>query len=274
VIVAVCADKGAPGVTTLCLTLGMVWPGERVVLEGDVSGSDLAFWARASTGAGLLGSTPNTLSVAAEARAGLGLSQLSTFAQHTTLGVPVIPGALRPEAFSPMGNLWPQLAAGLAGWSGTAIVDLGRLQPGNPAWAVAKQATATVLVARATVEGLHRLRDRVLDLGLSLGTGEELPRVAVVAVAERARSREALKTVRAVLAAASSPVPVVGVFAWDVKAVGLLRAGVLAKPLVRSELVSSSTAIVQQLVGLWPELSAAQAVSIAAAEPQPSGERT
>ena len=45
-IVAVCADKGAPGVTTLCLTLGMVWPGERVVLEGDVSGSDLPFWAQ------------------------------------------------------------------------------------------------------------------------------------------------------------------------------------------------------------------------------------
>lgn len=273
-IVAACADKGANAVTTLCLALGMVWPGERLVLEGDVSGSDLAFWAHAASGAALLAPTPNTLSVAAEARAGLGLAQLASFAQQTTLGVPLIPGALRPEAFAPMGNLWPQLAAGLAGWSGTAIVDLGRLQPGNPAWAVAKQAAVTVLVARPTVEGLHRLRDRVLDLGLSLGTGEALPRVAVVVVAERSRSRESLKTVRAVLAAASSPVPVAGVFAWDEKAVGLLRAGVLTKPLVRSELVTSATAIVQQLQGLWPELGDAATASSGAATPQPSGERT
>ena len=272
-IVAVCADKGAPGVTTLCLTLGMAWPGERVVFEGDVSGSDLAFWAHDASGAALLAPTPNTLSMAAEARAGLGLSHLTSLAQQTTLGVPVVPGALRPEAFAPMGNLWPQLAAGLAGWSGTAIVDLGRLQPGNPAWAVAKQATVTVLVARPTVEGLHRLRDRVLDLGLSLGTGEALPPVAVVVVTERSRSRESLKTVRAVLAAANSPVPVAGVFAWDEKAVGLLRAGVLTKPLVRSELVTSATAIAQQLVGLWPELVATDTVSSAAGEPQPSGER-
>jgi hypothetical protein len=34
VIVAVCADKGSPGVTTLALALGVVWPGERVCLMG------------------------------------------------------------------------------------------------------------------------------------------------------------------------------------------------------------------------------------------------
>jgi hypothetical protein len=43
VIVAVGADKGAPGVTTAALTLGMVWPTDRVVLEADPSGADLPF---------------------------------------------------------------------------------------------------------------------------------------------------------------------------------------------------------------------------------------
>lgn len=37
-IVTVCADKGSPGVSTTAAALGMVWPGERVVLEADPSG--------------------------------------------------------------------------------------------------------------------------------------------------------------------------------------------------------------------------------------------
>ncbi len=42
-IVSVCADKGAAGVTTLATVLAMVWPTERVLLEADCSGGDLAF---------------------------------------------------------------------------------------------------------------------------------------------------------------------------------------------------------------------------------------
>ena len=42
-IVAVGADKGAPGVTTAALALGMVWPTDRVVLDADPSGADLPF---------------------------------------------------------------------------------------------------------------------------------------------------------------------------------------------------------------------------------------
>ena len=43
VIVAVCSDKGSPGVSTLAMGLGMVWPGDRVVLDADTAGGDLPF---------------------------------------------------------------------------------------------------------------------------------------------------------------------------------------------------------------------------------------
>ena len=39
-IVTVCADKGSPGVSWTATVLGMVWPGERVLLEADPSGGD------------------------------------------------------------------------------------------------------------------------------------------------------------------------------------------------------------------------------------------
>ena len=48
-IVSVCADKGSPGVTTLATVLGLVWPGQRVVVEADTAGSDLSFRLRPAT---------------------------------------------------------------------------------------------------------------------------------------------------------------------------------------------------------------------------------
>ena len=42
-IVTVCSDKGSPGVTTLAVAIGLVWPVPRLVLEADPAGGDLAF---------------------------------------------------------------------------------------------------------------------------------------------------------------------------------------------------------------------------------------
>ena len=42
VIVSVCSDKGSPGVSTLATVLGLVWPGQRVVVEADTAGGDLS----------------------------------------------------------------------------------------------------------------------------------------------------------------------------------------------------------------------------------------
>ena len=91
------------------------------------------------------------------------------YAQDTTLGVPVVPGVLSAERFRALRGLWPRVADELAAWSGTAIADLGRLQPGNPAMPLAQSSTAVLLLTTANLEGLYHVRDRVAELSADDG---------------------------------------------------------------------------------------------------------
>ena len=253
-IVAVCADKGSPGVTTLATLFGLIWPGDRIVVETDPAGADLplrVYTPDRST----LQPEPTVLSLAADARMGLPDDALPAYAQATSLDVPVIPGALSPEMFLPMRALWPQVAGELAKWSGTVIADLGRLHPGHAALAVAKAATIVVLLARPTVEGLYHLRDRAGELAHLLGdpAGGGNPVCVVVRTGPR-EQREALATATRVLQAAGSPVPVVGAISDDPAGAHALWAGILDRGLVRSALVKSTKEVVGQLLDWWPEL--------------------
>ena len=256
-IVAVCADKGAPGVTTLALALGMVWQGPRVVLEADPSGADLPFRTRHEDGGRLLAGEPSVLSLAADARAGLPADALPRYTQPTTVGVPVIPGALSAEAYSPMRHLWPQVAAEAARWPGTVIADLGRLQPGHSGLPLAQAATAVLLVAWPTLEGLHHLRDRVTELGHLLGD-PSLPRPAlsVVVVAEHRHRREAEQSVTGMLAAAGSPIALAGVVADDPAAARALNSGDVGRRLTASRLLATTAQVAARLLEWWPQLGA------------------
>jgi hypothetical protein len=254
VIVAVCADKGSPGVTTLATVLGLVWPGERLVVEADPSGADLPFRLRVP-GEESLRPEPTVLSLAADARLGLPEEALPRFAQATTLDVPVIPGALSAEKFLPMRALWPQVAAELAGWPGTAVADLGRLQPGHAGVQVAKAADVVVLIARPTLEGLFHLRDRVDALAHLLGDPSRDASSLVVVVRARPRhTREAVDTVGRLLEAAGLPIPVAGTISDDPEGADALWAGRLDRRLTRSALVSSASAVAGQLLDWWPHL--------------------
>ena len=70
-IVTLCSDKGSPGVTTLAVALGLVWPVPRLVLEADPAGGDLAFRMRHTDGGGPLNPDPSAATLAAAVRAGL-----------------------------------------------------------------------------------------------------------------------------------------------------------------------------------------------------------
>jgi hypothetical protein len=248
VIVATCADKGSPGVTTVATVLGLVWPNERVVAEMDPSGCDLALRLR-------LGPEPSVLALAADARAGLPDGPMA-YAQPTALGVPVVAGAETAEQFLPMARLWPQVAAESARWPGTVLADLGRMQPGNPALPVAQAATVVLVVARATVEGLHHLRHRVTELAAAVGTADGIrSRLAVVMVCPARRGDATVGQVRTVLDAAGSPVPVAGYVAEDPAAAAALWGGPVTKTLARSELVRSAGTLAETLLAWWPELA-------------------
>ncbi len=255
-ILAVCADKGAPGVTTLAIALGMVWTGERVVLEADPSGADAPFWARHGSGNSLLATEPSILTLAADARMGLPPEALPRYAQPTTWGVDVIQGAPGAAAFAPMRALWRSVADAAARWSGTVVADLGRLQPGAPAVPVAKAATAVLVLADVRLEGLYHLRERVGELAQTLGD-PRLPRppVAVVAVAGKRDAKTAAGQVSRMLSASGLPIPVAGVFVRDDPAAEQLRAGTLGAPLRDGALLASAATIAETVQAWWPELA-------------------
>ena len=64
--VALCGDKGSPGVTTTALALASAWAGHAVVVEADPAGGDLAI--RLHPEGSALPETPTVLSVATAAR--------------------------------------------------------------------------------------------------------------------------------------------------------------------------------------------------------------
>lgn len=255
-IVSVCADKGAPGVTDLTTVLGVVWPGARVLLEADSAGADLPFRLRHADGDRLLDAQPSVSSLAADCRGGLPDAGLLRYAQRTTLGVPVVPGALSAEGLEPVARLWPRVAEAAAEWDGTVLADLGRLQPGNPAAALARASTVVLLLVRPDLAGLYHLRDRVGELAGSLGQGElqRSPIAVVVRSRAGAPGRSAVAQVRQMLDAAGSPVPVAGVYAEDPAGIALLREGQLTRRLVGSDLLRSARGLAQTVLSWWPQL--------------------
>ena len=269
-IVGVCSDKGSPGVTTLAVALGLVWPGEQcLVIECDPSGGVLSFRMQHAEVGGLLQPEPTVASLASVVRRGLSGDGLRRFCQPTTLGVPVIPGPLTAQRWVPVRGLWPQIAKELADWPGTVIADLGRMQPGNAALPVAQAASAVLLVGHADAEGLFGLRDRAASLAHVLGDPDrERPSVAVVVTDAAAHRRTAVKAAGQMLAAAGSPVPVAGFFAQDPAAAQRLWAGEVNRKLAKSELISSARSLAETLIGWWPQL-AGQAEPAAASPAAP-----
>lgn len=257
-ITSVCSDKGSPGVSTLATALSLVWPGQRVLLDADTAGGDLPYrlW-RAGSGSPRerLMSSPSVASLATASRLGLTAAGPLPFAQDTSLGVPVVPGALSAERFRPLRAMWPRVAAELAEWSGTAIADLGRLQPGNDVLPVAQQSTSVLLVTRVDLESLAHLRDRVAELAGSVGDpGRERSPVAVVVTGMPKARRFSVEQVRQVLASIGSPVPVLGFLAHDPVGAQGLWAGVMTRRLAGSELVRSARSIAESVLATWPAL--------------------
>lgn len=255
-IVAVCAEKGAPGVTTLAMALGLVWPGRRLVLEADPSGGSLTFRTRRADTGGMLGLEPSVASLGAACRLGLSPAAVARYVQPTTLGVDVIPGVLTPERYEPIRGLWPQVGSQLAGWPGTVIADLGRLQPGNAAMPVAHAATAVLLLGRADTEGLFGLRERAADLVHQLGDpSRDRPSLSLVLTGPTKRRKDAIRSAEQMLTAAGIPVPVAGYIAQDPAGAQGLWDGQVTRKVAGSELVRSARALAETVIDWWPHLA-------------------
>lgn len=255
-ILTVCAAKGAPGVSTTATVLGMVWPGQRVLLEADPSGGDAALRLRTADG-GLLARQPTVRALAVDARGGSLPNSVAAYAQQTSLGLPVIAAAdLRGEDFTRIAVHWPAVATACAGWPGTVLADVGRLGEDSPTGWLAAASAVVLLVGRPTVEGLYHLAAMAGVLAARLGQGPYGRPPLSVALICRPREHEArLRELAALLAADpnTAAVPVAGWLADDPRGVAALRDGLPTRRLTGSELLTSARVLAQTLLAGCPQ---------------------
>lgn len=254
-IVAVGGDKGSPGATTLAVTLATVWPGERVLAELDPRGADLPFRLHHASG-GPIRERPSIAMLAVDARPGNDAPPMDRYTQWTSLGLPLIPGELSIRTMANLMPHMPTIAKAAAAWRGMVIADLGALLPTNPALALAKAASVTLLVTRANLEGLSRLVERVDALGDVTGNLNRIaPPVGVVVVSEPRDTKAAVDRASRLLAAAGSPAPVLGAFPLDLKGVAGLYSAAPTKKLWKSSLFRAGRELTDALHVMWPELT-------------------
>ena len=275
-IVSVCGDKGAPGVSTLATVLTLVWPGERVLLEADTAGSDLSFRLRPAGSGGVLGGhlapDPSIASLATAARLGLTSEGPLPYAQVASLGISVVPGVLSTERFRALGSLWQRVAGELSAWSGMVIADLGRLHLGGAAMPLARASAVVLVLTTANLEGLYHVRDQVAELSSATGDPtRDRPSVGVVVTGEVRDQRSSCEQVRQVLASIGSPTPVVGFIARDSAGARGLWAGELNRRVAGSELVRSARRTAESVLVTWPALTPAASPDLAPAGVLPGG---
>ena len=192
-LIAVAADKGAPGVTTACLALTLVWPRAVLLAECDPAGGDLVYRLPGAR-AGQLDPGRGLLSFAVAARRGLSPGQVLEHAQKLRGGLDVLVGVVTAEQGTGLEPLWGPVGAALAGLPDCDVIaDCGRIGADGPHYDLLACASSVVLVTRASLEEVVRLRERVAAVtgALAVRHRQGIP-VSVVVVADHRRFHAAL----------------------------------------------------------------------------------
>jgi hypothetical protein len=242
-LIAVAADKGAPGVTTTALALAATWPRPVLLAECDPAGGDLVYRLGSASG-GRLDSRCGLLSLAVAARRGGPATQVWEHAQKLRGGLDVLVGVTSAEQGGGLDPLWGALGQVLAAVpQADVIADCGRLGPDGPYYDFLARATITVLVVRPNLAELVRLRDRARAVA---ARGDPGGRMGLLVVAERRATRRVVAEVGQTVAHGDSPVSVLGVIAYEPKDAKRLRRG-LAGRLGKSALLRTAREAAGQL---------------------------
>ncbi|WP_433328999.1 hypothetical protein [Spirillospora sp. CA-294931] len=269
-LIALAADKGAPGVTTAAVALGAVWPRPVLVAECDQAGGDLVYRLPAasddeSRDGGMLNPSRGLLSLAATARRGLRPDQVAEHCQRLVGGLDVLVGITSAEQAQGMTWLWGPLGRAFAGLGQVDVIaDCGRLGAGTPLLDLMREADLVVLVTRATLEQVAHLRERVGALSTDLRGG---PPIGILVLADPRDFRASITEVDRIIAGAQQrlrqpeaapaqgpPPPhvsVLGGMALDPKGAELLS-GRWGGRLDRSLLVRSAREVAADLVRRLP----------------------
>ncbi|SEG90708.1 hypothetical protein SAMN04489712_12715 [Thermomonospora echinospora] len=249
-LIALAADKGAPGVTTAAVALGAVWPRPVLVAECDQAGGDLVYRLPASDDDGrhtaMLNPSRGLLSLAATARRGLRPEQIGEHCQRLVGGLDVLVGITSAEQAQGMTWLWGPLGRAFAGLAPVDVLaDCGRLGAGSPLLDLMREADMVVLLCRATLEQVAHLRERVTALAKELPGG---PPIGIVVLADPRDFRGSIAEVDRIVAGSQLPATVLGGFALDPKGAEMLR-GRWGGRLDRSLLIRSAREVAGNLVG-------------------------
>jgi hypothetical protein len=264
-LIAVAADKGAPGVTTASVVLAAVWPRPVLLAECDPAGGDLVYRFPAA-GGGQLDPARGLLSLAVAVRRGLEPGQAWQHTQKLHGGLDLLAGLVTAEQGAGLDVLWSPTGALLARLPGTdTIADCGRLGTVGPYYDLLAQASELVLVTRATLAEVVRLRERVAVLATALARHGEAPPLAVAVVAEHRRFHAALADVGKALGP-GSPAQVLGGLAYDPRSADRLR-GPWGGGLDRSPLIRSARELAARLAARLPATGPAVAGTAAASAP-------
>jgi hypothetical protein len=257
-LIALAADKGAPGVTTGSVALAAVWPRPVLLAECDPAGGDICYWLPGTDGH-RLDPGRGMLSLAVAARHGLQPEQLWTHTQKLRGGLDVLAGVSTAEQGAGLGSLWGPAGAAFAALAeADVIADCGRLGPDGPHYDLLAHASAVILVTRPSVGDVIRLRDRVSVLSTALrrrgrsGTG-----VGIIVVADRRHFSEALAEVARAVDHGAGSARVIGGLAHEPRSAEQLR-GEWGRKLDGSLLIRSARELAAELVSVLPAVSPAE----------------
>ena len=271
-LIAVAADKGAPGVTTTAVALAAVWPRPVLLAECDPAGGDIVY-RLPGAGGDRLDPRRGLLSLAVAARRDLQAAQLWTHAQKLRGGLDVLLGVTNADQGAGLEPLWGPVGSALAGLpQADVIADCGRLGPAGPYYDLLAHAAVIVLITRPSLGELVRLRDRAAVVSLAVRErGSAAARLGVLTVADHRGLSRALAEVGQVLGR-DSAVSVLGGIAFEPRSAEPLR-GEWGGRLDKSLLIRTARQAAGRLAG-QPAVAPASARGMArAAGPAPASAR-
>src|ERR1022692_968906 len=149
-LIAVAADKGAPGVTTASVVLAAVWPRPVLLAECDPAGGDIVYRLPSADGM-RLDPRRGLLSLAVAARRGLQPHQVWEHAQKLHGGLDVLAGVTRAEHAAGLEPLWYTARGPLARIPESNVITYcGQIGRDGPFYDLLAEAKAVVLISRAS----------------------------------------------------------------------------------------------------------------------------
>jgi hypothetical protein len=205
------------------------------------------------------------LNLAVAARRGLQPRQVWEHSQKLHGGLDVLAGVNGAEQGAGLELLWGAVGRLLAAVpQADVIADCGRVGVDGPIYDLLAHAASVVLLSRATVGEVIRLRDRVSVLAAALKKrGRSSVRIDVVVVADYRHITSAVEEVGHALRQSGAPARVVGALAHEPKSAEQLR-GEWGGKLDKSMFIRTARAIAADLMAGLPEPAAVSAQSAGA----------